>query len=654
MLVPSSGGLILYQAYGNLYAMTGRKAHLLEDKQISSVRVFDEVFSTCMAFGENTRDLGSFGEETDEITDLHQILEEVLLAERGDGVTSIKRRRRDLFSDGVWNLETALGRGRLKEDIESSIPTTSASVSKGEGEQLYGMSIPDDMMNDAIKNSDSYLAYLALSTNTEIPVKNGKGKCKGPMGKKKADTHAPKGKKSATNKNSSITSEDNILLDPDEAFKLGKSISLTEAKEQDEQRRVHETHERLVTEKTASDEDFDETNGEEEGRLIQKRPSGVVIGRDTPKVSNDETPDQSQKQKGFETLSITTQFMSEMKTTTKASKQDFRIIQRPKGLGEGFGVNPETLSRDDDRTDFDREKAESEKADNEIANEEQTNAKHDDEVKDNEEVADEETTDEEIDDDEKDNKEITDTDKADEEMVDAEKVDAEKTEEEKVDEEQTGDELIKMIKLKISCFQQEIPLVQQTSLLDVLISVIPKQTTSTPTTPPTTEAQAILVAKTDPSPTVLYQIPKFVHKVVSEFVEPRLERTVRDVLKKNPKNLVQSSFTQADSLSKLKLKKILMDKMQKSGSFLDHDKHLDLYNALMNSIGLDEAIEKGELDPAKVLVTPQNRLLSVLIMKRPLGNLEYDFNSLSVPRDLRIFLSKPIRRIGKDEYNVLI
>ncbi|GKC16639.1 hypothetical protein Tco_1013421 [Tanacetum coccineum] len=38
----SGGGLILYQAYGNLYAMTGRKAHLLEDKHIPSVGVFDE------------------------------------------------------------------------------------------------------------------------------------------------------------------------------------------------------------------------------------------------------------------------------------------------------------------------------------------------------------------------------------------------------------------------------------------------------------------------------------------------------------------------------------------------------------------------------------------------------------------------------------
>ncbi|GKF41657.1 hypothetical protein Tco_0124999, partial [Tanacetum coccineum] len=49
-----------------------RKAHLLEDKQIPSVGVFDEVFSTWMEFRGNSRDLGSFGEETDEITDLHQ------------------------------------------------------------------------------------------------------------------------------------------------------------------------------------------------------------------------------------------------------------------------------------------------------------------------------------------------------------------------------------------------------------------------------------------------------------------------------------------------------------------------------------------------------------------------------------------------------
>nr|GEU94899.1 putative reverse transcriptase domain-containing protein [Tanacetum cinerariifolium] len=73
---------------------------------------YGEVFSTWVAFGGNTRDLGSFGEETDEITDLHQILKEVLHTARGDGVAGIKRRHRDLSSDGVRDLVTASGRSR--------------------------------------------------------------------------------------------------------------------------------------------------------------------------------------------------------------------------------------------------------------------------------------------------------------------------------------------------------------------------------------------------------------------------------------------------------------------------------------------------------------------------------------------------------------
>ncbi|GKE95446.1 hypothetical protein Tco_1580301, partial [Tanacetum coccineum] len=76
------------------------------------------VFSTWMTFEGNTRDLGSFREERYEITDLHQILEEILLTEHGDGVAGIKRRRRDLFGDGVWILVMASQRSRLKVDLE--------------------------------------------------------------------------------------------------------------------------------------------------------------------------------------------------------------------------------------------------------------------------------------------------------------------------------------------------------------------------------------------------------------------------------------------------------------------------------------------------------------------------------------------------------
>ncbi|GJW43674.1 hypothetical protein Tco_0072473 [Tanacetum coccineum] len=50
----------------------------------------DEGFSTWMAFGGNTCDLGSFGEETDEIMDLHQDSPRIMFLERVDGVTSTK------------------------------------------------------------------------------------------------------------------------------------------------------------------------------------------------------------------------------------------------------------------------------------------------------------------------------------------------------------------------------------------------------------------------------------------------------------------------------------------------------------------------------------------------------------------------------------
>ncbi|GKC54783.1 hypothetical protein Tco_1077528 [Tanacetum coccineum] len=121
MLAPSGGCLILYQAYGNLYAMTGRKTHLLEDKQIPSVGVFDEVFSIWNAFRGNAHDLGSFGEETDKTKDLHKNILKIMLTERGDGVARIKRRRHDLRCDGVNTLVKPSEHGRPKGTLEDSV-----------------------------------------------------------------------------------------------------------------------------------------------------------------------------------------------------------------------------------------------------------------------------------------------------------------------------------------------------------------------------------------------------------------------------------------------------------------------------------------------------------------------------------------------------
>ncbi|GKF49750.1 hypothetical protein Tco_0143001 [Tanacetum coccineum] len=41
--------------------------------------------------------------------------------------------------------------------------------------------------------------------------------------------------------------------------------------------------------------------------------------------------------------------------------------------------------------------------------------------------------------------------------------------------------------------------------------------------------------------------------------------------------------------------------MQKSHSFLEHENHLELYNDLINSTGVDEAVANGDLDDQPTL-----------------------------------------------------
>ncbi|GJU42910.1 hypothetical protein Tco_1195867 [Tanacetum coccineum] len=91
MLAPSGGG---------------RKAYLLEDKQIPSVGVFDEVFSTCMAFGGNTQP--------------------------GDGVTTTKRQRHDIHGDDVRDSAMASGHhGFIGYPFDYRVPLGFGSIAGG-------------------------------------------------------------------------------------------------------------------------------------------------------------------------------------------------------------------------------------------------------------------------------------------------------------------------------------------------------------------------------------------------------------------------------------------------------------------------------------------------------------------------------------------
>ncbi|GKA32407.1 hypothetical protein Tco_0718774, partial [Tanacetum coccineum] len=127
----------------------------------------------------------------------------------------------------------------------------------------------------------------------------------------------------------SITVANNILPDPEEAVKLAESISLTKAERQDEERHLYETHASFIIGREAKEVvdtvNYDETKDEKEDGLIRRRQTGVIIGIDIHKILNEENFDHSHKLKGIETLSNVAKLLSDMKTATRATKQDYRI-----------------------------------------------------------------------------------------------------------------------------------------------------------------------------------------------------------------------------------------------------------------------------------------------------------------------------------------
>ncbi|GJT97733.1 hypothetical protein Tco_1093251, partial [Tanacetum coccineum] len=127
--------------------------------------------------------------------------------------------------------------------------------------------------------------FIKYSTG-QIPPKKSRGK--GSQGKKTVDTLVtdvdvfeesetePARKKTASRrmvkKKDIISANDNIILDPDVALELGKSISLTEAKEEEAARQVYATHARIMTESVPE--------------TARRRPSGKVTSDPPKKVKS--------------------------------------------------------------------------------------------------------------------------------------------------------------------------------------------------------------------------------------------------------------------------------------------------------------------------------------------------------------------------------
>ncbi|GJU92906.1 putative ribonuclease H-like domain-containing protein [Tanacetum coccineum] len=103
-------------------------------------------------------------------------------------------------------------------------------------------------------------------------------------------------------------------------------------------------------------------------RIAKKKRTEIVIkesgqSKEVAYTSDEGTLDHSKKKKGIKTLSTAAQYMLDMKTATKASKNDYKIQQHLKGPSEGSGVNPKVPESDDEKIEVDdSNKANKEKA----------------------------------------------------------------------------------------------------------------------------------------------------------------------------------------------------------------------------------------------------------------------------------------------------
>nr|GEX14783.1 hypothetical protein [Tanacetum cinerariifolium] len=106
------------------------------------------------------------------------------------------------------------------------------SIRIGKDHQEYGLPIPETMLTEAIKQSESYQMFETVDVSEEFEPE--------PKPTKKKTSS-----KRRVNKKVTLSADDNIIsVDPDTALELAKSISKTEAEEAEVARKVHATHAR--------------------------------------------------------------------------------------------------------------------------------------------------------------------------------------------------------------------------------------------------------------------------------------------------------------------------------------------------------------------------------------------------------------------------
>ncbi|GJU50124.1 hypothetical protein Tco_1219679 [Tanacetum coccineum] len=107
-----------------------------------------------------------------------------------------------------------------------------------------------------------------------------------------------------------ISTDDNIIPEPNIALELGKSMSLNKAVEEEATRQVHATHARIVTETVL--------------KPTRRRQSGIAF-RDTSSVTKKISLDPSKKVKGVQTLTLKEQLAADI---MKALKESMKTTKR--------------------------------------------------------------------------------------------------------------------------------------------------------------------------------------------------------------------------------------------------------------------------------------------------------------------------------------
>ncbi|GJR93048.1 hypothetical protein Tco_0265222 [Tanacetum coccineum] len=211
----------------------------------------------------------------------------------------------------------------------------------------YGLPIPETMLTDAIKQSESYWMFIKYLTG-QIPPKNNSDK--GSKGKKIVDDSQetldvskesepePARKKTSSKrrvkKKVTLSADDNIIFDDLVAsLELAKSVSQTEAGEAEAVRQFHATHARIMTESAKKN-------------YVGRSSKSVVI-QDTPSAPKSKPATSKTKLKVAPSFTLEEQesldIMEALKESKKTSKRQPGTSIKPGVLDEEKDITKEKV-----------------------------------------------------------------------------------------------------------------------------------------------------------------------------------------------------------------------------------------------------------------------------------------------------------------------